>query len=173
MSAIPWERSRRNSSKNRRGFRASGPSSAPCACLRKPRAWQALARRWPCRWSVNSDLGSPKPDACLLVEVQGPAALRCRRLGCGGPGSRKRARLARAWACWLGGPVHSATPRTSKLVLRPGAPATGAGSGALVAAGSNGLDERPGGTLEVLPRPPAMTSRPHEPANGASGAALA
>ena len=67
--------------------------------LLRGRGWQLLSRNWSCRWG-ELDLVMVKPGRLLLVEVKGRAA--AGRDGRGGAALTrgKRARLARAWACW-------------------------------------------------------------------------
>jgi len=162
---IPWERSTRNSRKNRRRIPGQvGPSARPCAC------WQArlaaVARAWPCRWG-ELDLVVAKPGR-LAAGGGSRGRRRCgaERLAVwGGPGSRKRARAwGRARALLAGGPSTAPTPKTLRSGVRPGPLATGrAEAVALVAAGFQ-CRERPGGTLEVLPARCHDLRGPTEPA---------
>ena len=94
--------------------------------LLRSRGWQLVARRWPCRWG-ELDLVVAKPGRLLLVEVKGR---RCRGpdgWGAAALGPYKRARLARAWACWLAAhPERAELPLEVVFALVPLPPARGA-----------------------------------------------
>ncbi|MCT4364765.1 MAG: YraN family protein, partial [Synechococcaceae cyanobacterium MAG-AL1] len=86
-------------SKNRRRIPGQWAEQRALRLLRS-RGWQLLARRWPCRWG-ELDLVVAKPGRLLLVEVKGRRRCGADGWGVAALGPRKRARLARAWACWL------------------------------------------------------------------------
>ena len=59
-----------------------------------------LDRQWRCRWG-ELDLVLAKPPRLLLVEVKGRSRGGPDGWGQAALGAAKRARLRRAWACWL------------------------------------------------------------------------
>ncbi|MEX1323555.1 MAG: YraN family protein [Synechococcaceae cyanobacterium] len=77
------------------------------------RGWRLRDRNWRCRWG-ELDLVLEKPERLLVVEVKG------RTSGVDGWGAAalrrdKRARLERAWQCWLQAQPDAAL-RTVQLV---------------------------------------------------------
>ncbi|MEB3166723.1 MAG: YraN family protein [Cyanobacteriota bacterium] len=92
--------------------------------LLRSRGWLLLARQWRCRWG-ELDLVMAKPGRLLLVEVKGrrsPAA----KARSDGLGWQKRARLRRAWACWIADhPALAERPVELVAALVPLPPAAG------------------------------------------------
>jgi putative endonuclease len=68
--------------------------------LLQARGWMLLDRQWRCRWG-ELDLVLAKPPRLLLVEVKGRSRGGPDGWGQAALGAAKRARLRRAWACWL------------------------------------------------------------------------
>lgn len=92
--------------------------------LLRSRGWLLLSRQWRCRWG-ELDLVMAKPGRLLLVEVKGrrrPAAA----ARSDGLGWQKRARLRRAWACWIADhPALAERPVELVAALVPLPPAAG------------------------------------------------
>ena len=67
--------------------------------------WQLLARQWHCRWG-ELDLLLHKPQRLLLVEVKSRGRRGVDGWGLASFTPRKRARLSRAFDCWLAAHPH-------------------------------------------------------------------
>ncbi|MCT0200898.1 YraN family protein [Synechococcus sp. CS-1325] len=111
-------------SKNQRRISGQWAEQRALRLLRS-RGWQLVARRWSCRWG-ELDLVVAKPGRLLLVEVKGRR--HCGRDGWGTAalGPVKRARLARAWGCWLATqPERASLPVEVVFALVPLPPTRG------------------------------------------------
>ena len=70
--------------------------------LLQARGWELLSRQWRCRWG-ELDLVLAKSRRLLVVEVKGRRRAGPDGWGQGSLGAAKRAKIDKAWSCWLAG----------------------------------------------------------------------
>jgi len=148
----------------------SGPwaEQRACAWVAQPRwqaVWRALA---PCRWGELDLVGSP---AGTPAAGGGQGRRRCgAELGVAALVSRNASPAVPRLGLAGWRPIHNSATRSPRKWCSPLVPpATGARRRALRwRARIIMVRERPGGTLEVLPRRLSMTSRPTEPASASA-----
>ena len=68
--------------------------------LLQARGWELLSRQWRCRWG-ELDLVLAKSRRLLVVEVKGRRRAGPDGWGQGSLGAAKRAKIDKAWSCWL------------------------------------------------------------------------